>query len=89
MINASDLNDSKTIELAVLMRQLSREGMLRVKKAHILELVGYQNDAAGAWTLITEAFDDVGGDLDELRAMRLPDGDILFVVGSPDPMDSF
>jgi hypothetical protein len=81
MIDSGVLRRSEEVELATLMRELRREKVLRVTKHRLLELVGYTNDASGAWALIRDAFDDVGGNPEELYGIRLPYGDVLLTAG--------
>lgn len=85
VISASNAERSVEIQLAILMRQLLHEHVLRVPKSLLLQLVGYQNDAAGAWPLVQEAYEDVGGRGD-VYGMRLPSGEILLTVGRLNPI---
>jgi hypothetical protein len=71
------------------MRELLREEALFVSKRLLLELVGYQNDAAGAWGLIRDAFEDGGGDPDSLYVKRFAHTDrIVLTLGESEALTS-
>ena len=74
-------------ELAILMNQLKEDGCLRIKKYRLLHLVGRQNDADGAWSLVLEAFEDMDGDASQLYYLYLPGSEILIMVGEPKPFN--
>jgi hypothetical protein len=73
----------KRHELSGLMHQLLWDRCLRMNKYRLLDLVDKQNDAAGNWKLITDAFEDVGGDVDDLCYLYLNGDEILIMVGEP------
>lgn len=84
-MSGTTLDRFKRTELTSLMHQLFWEKCLRADKYRLLDLVGKQNDAAGNWKLVAAAYEDVGGDADDLHYLYLKGDEILIMVGDPKP----
>jgi hypothetical protein len=72
-------------ELVRVMHQLFWDKYLVINKYRLLDLVEKTNDAAGNWKLVAAAYDDMGGQVDDLHFLPLKGEEILIMVGKSSP----
>ena len=79
----SPAQSSKRPELYALMRKLMWDKFLHIEKYRLLDLVDATNDAVGNWKLVGAAYEEVGGNSDDLYYVYPKGNEILIMVTKP------